>query len=437
MPHYVVNTKPQQEAMLKEVGLTLDDLIKPIPNNVRLNRELNLPESLSEFEVMAQMSEYANENIVYQTVLRGAGSYRHFIPSVVKHLSSREEFLTAYTPYQSEFSQGILQSIFEYQTMMAQLTGMDASNASVYDGATAVAEAINMTVDRRRKKALIASTLHPESIETITTYTTYLPTEVVEIPHKDGRVDLEWLKENLTDDVACVVIQHPNYLGILEDTDKVNEVIKTSKAKFIVSVNPMSLAILKDPRSYGADIAVGEAQPFGLNTALGGPYLGFMATTSENVRKLPGRIVGQTVDIEGKRAFALTLQAREQHIRREKASSSICSNQAHCALTAAMYLGAMGPEGLKEVAMQSYSKAHYLQKQLAALGFKLVFDQPFFNEFVTNCPVKYSTLFNHLEKNGILVGVPVGDDQILWCVTEVVSEKEMHHALRLIEEVCA
>lgn len=437
MPHYVVNTKPQQEAMLKEVGLTLDDLIQPIPNNVRLNRDLNLPESLSEFEVLAKMSEYANENIVYKTVLRGAGSYRHYIPSVVRHLSSREEFLTAYTPYQSEFSQGILQSIFEYQTMMAQLTGMDASNASVYDGATAVAEAINMTVDRRRKKALIASTLHPETIETITTYTTYLPTEVVEIPHQDGRVDLEWLKDHLTDDVACVVIQHPNYLGILEDTDKVNEVIKTSKAKFIVSVNPMSLAILKDPRAYGADIAVGEAQPFGLNTALGGPYLGFMATTTENVRKLPGRIVGQTVDIEGKRAFALTLQAREQHIRREKASSSICSNQAHCALTSAMYLGAMGPEGLKEVAMQSYSKAHYFQKQLAALGFKLVYNQPFFNEFVTNCPVKYATLFNHLETNGVLVGVPVGEDQVLWCVTEVVSEKEMHHALRLIEEVCA
>ena len=435
MAQYVPNTKSEQLKMLQEIGKTWDDLIAPIPQNVRLNRELDLPPGLSEFEVLAKMSGYAKENKVFSTVLRGAGAYRHLIPSVVKHLSSREEFVTAYTPYQAEFSQGILQSIFEYQTMICQLTGMDASNASVYDGASAVAEAVNMTVDRKRRKALLSANLDPQSIMTVKTYTQHLPIDVEIIPSKNGRVDVEWLKNNLSEDLACVVIQHPNYYGILEDTQAISDVTHSTKAKLIVSVNPISLALFKEPRAYGADIAVGEAQPLGLNIAFGGPYLGFMATTSEMVRKLPGRIVGQTLDLDGKRAFVLTLQAREQHIRREKASSSLCSNQAHCALTAAMYLTSMGPQGLKEVASQSYHKAHFLQKQLAALGFKLKYDQPFFHEFVTTTPVSTDVIVQHLEQHDILAGLPLGDHTMLWCVTEAVSDKEIHTVLRLLEEV--
>lgn len=435
MAQYVPNTKSEQLKMLKEIGKTWNDLLSPIPQGVRLNRELDLPPGISEFEVMAKMASYAKENKVFTTVLRGAGAYRHLIPSVVRHLSAREEFVTAYTPYQAEFSQGILQSIFEYQTMICQLTGMDASNASVYDGASAVAEAVNMTVDKKRRRALLSSNLDPQSIMTVQTYTQHLPIDVEIIPSKDGRLDLEWLKNNLSEDLACVVVQHPNYFGILEDTQAISDVVHSTKAKMIVSVNPISLAVFKEPRAYGADIAVGEAQPLGLNIAFGGPYLGFMATTSDMVRKLPGRIVGQTLDLDGKRAFVLTLQAREQHIRREKASSSLCSNQAHCALTAAMYLTSMGPQGLKDVASQCYHKAHFLQKQLAALDFKLKFDQPFFHEFVTTTPVSTDKIVQHLEQYDVLAGLPLDDHTMLWCVTEAVSEKEVHTVLRLLEEV--
>jgi glycine dehydrogenase subunit 1 len=437
MAQYVPNTKSEQLKMLEEIGKTWNDLLSPIPQSVRLNRDLDLPVGLSEFEVLAKMAAYAKENHVFSTVLRGAGAYRHLIPSVVKHLSSREEFVTAYTPYQAEFSQGILQSIFEYQTMICQLTGMDASNASVYDGASAVAEAVNMTVDRKRRRALLASTLDPQSIMTVKTYTQHLPIDVEIIPSKDGRLDLAWLKDNLSEDLACVVVQHPNYFGILEDTQAISDVVHTTKAKMVVSVNPISLAIFKEPRAYGADIAVGEAQPLGLNIAFGGPYLGFMTTTNDMVRKLPGRIVGQTLDLDGKRAFVLTLQAREQHIRREKASSSLCSNQAHCALTAAMYLTSMGPQGLKDVASQCYHKAHFLQKQLSALGFKLKYNQPFFHEFVTTTPVHTEKIVQHLEHHDILAGLPLDDHSMLWCVTEAVSEKEIHTVLRLLEEVSA
>jgi glycine dehydrogenase subunit 1 len=435
MAQYVPNTKSEQLKMLEEIGKTWNDLLKPIPQGVRLTREMDLPPGISEFEVMAKMALYAKENKVFTTVLRGAGAYRHLIPSVVRHLSAREEFVTAYTPYQAEFSQGILQSIFEYQTMICQLTGMDASNASVYDGASAVAEAVNMTVDKRRRRALLSADLDPQSIMTVQTYTQHLPIDVEIIPSKDGRLDLDWLKDNLSEDLACVVIQHPNYFGILEDTQAISDVVHSTKAKMIVSVNPISLAVFKEPRAYGADIAVGEAQPLGLNIAFGGPYLGFMATTNDMVRKLPGRIVGQTLDLDGKRAFVLTLQAREQHIRREKASSSLCSNQAHCALTAAMYLTSMGPAGLKDVASQCFHKAHFLQKQLSALDFKLKYNQPFFHEFVTTTPVSTDKIVQHLEQHDVLAGLPLDDHTMLWCVTEAVSEKEIHTVLRLLEEV--
>jgi glycine dehydrogenase subunit 1 len=379
MATYVVNTKKQQQAMLDEINQSMEALLSYIPDNVRLTRALDLPNGKSEFEALDIMKNYAKQNHVFSTVLRGAGSYVHYIPSVVKHLASREEFLSAYTPYQSEFSQGILQSIFEYQTIMANLTGMDASNASVYDGATAAAEAITMSIERKQTRILLSESLHPHTIETIKTYNQYLNHPITMIPSLEGRVNLEILKKELDDTTACFVYQHPNYYGILEDAQSIGDLLEPSKAKLIASINPISLALLKTPKSNKVDIAVGEAQPFGLSIAFGGPYLGFMATSNKLVRKLPGRIVGQSVDEDNKRAFTLTLQAREQHIRREKALSSICSNQAHCALTAAIYVSSMGPVGLKEVAQGCVNKAHYLQSELASIGFSLKFDQPFFH----------------------------------------------------------
>ncbi len=435
MATYVPNTKEQQLAMLDEINKTFEDLIAPIPSNIRLNRPLNLPNGLSEFEALDIMKDYANQNTVFKTILRGAGAYVHYIPSVVKHLSAREEFVTAYTPYQSELSQGILQSIFEYQTIMADLTGMDAANASVYDGATAVAEAITMCIERKQHKILLADSLHPETIETIKAYNQYLDHPITIIPSKDGRVDLEALEEALDDETACFVYQHPNYFGILENAEAIGELLSTSKAKLVAAVNPVSLAVLKNPKENGVDIAVGEAQPFGLAIAFGGPYLGFMATSDKLVRKLPGRIVGQTVDLEGTRAFALTLQAREQHIRREKALSSICSNQAHCALIAGMYASAMGPQGLIEVATSCYNNAHYFQEQLQSIGYDLTYQQPFFHEFVTKTPVLAKQIEKHLMKSNILSGYPIDDYHMLWCTTEVVSKKTIDEVISLLKEV--
>lgn len=435
MASYVVNTTKQQQAMLDDINTSMDALLSHIPSNVFLKRPLNLPKGLSEFEALDIMKGYAKENIVFSTILRGAGSYKHFIPSVVKHLASREEFVTAYTPYQSEFSQGILQSIFEYQTIMANLTGMDASNASVYDGATAAAEAITMCIERKQKKILLSEGLHPHTIQTIKTYNQYLNHPIVMIPSTDGRIDTDALKKELDDDTACFVYQHPNFFGILEDANTIGNILENSKAKLIASVNPISLALLKHPKDNKVDIAVGEAQPFGLSIAFGGPYLGFMATSNKLVRKLPGRIVGETVDEEGNRAFALTLQAREQHIRREKALSSICSNQAHCALTAAIYVSALGPVGLEEVAQTCLNKAHYFQQELDKIGLKLKHNQPFFHEFVTTSSISTSALEAHLAKADVLSGYPLNEHDMLWCVTEVVSKETLDKVIALVKEV--
>ncbi len=279
---------------------------------------------------------------MFPTIFRGAGAYRHYIPAMVKSVISKEDLQTAYTPYQAEISQGILQSIFEYQTMICELTGMDASNASVYDGATAAAEGVAMCRERKRKKAWISAAVHPGVLETVKTYCFGNEMEVEVIPEKDGVTDLAFLETHLDEETACVYIQHPNYYGNLEPAGEIGEIVHKAGAKFIMGVNPISLGILKTPREYGADVAVGEGQPMGLPLAFGGPYLGFMACVAAMTRKLPGRIVGQTADGNGKIGYVLTLQAREQHIRREKASSNICSNQALCALAVGIYLAAMG-----------------------------------------------------------------------------------------------
>lgn len=437
MSDYIPNTKKTQQAMLESIGLhDFDELFASIPNSVKL-KELNLPSGLSEMEVQRKLAALANTNTIYPTVFRGAGAYRHYIPSIVKSVLSKEEFLTAYTPYQAEISQGVLQSIFEFQTMICELCGMDVANASVYDGANAAAEAVNMCVERKRQKIYVAATVDPKILQTIQTYSWAKNREVNVIPESDGVCDLEALKASLNEESACVVLQQPNFYGLLEDCQKAGEIIHEAGAKMILSCNPIALSILPTPKEVGADIAVGEGQPLGMSLAFGGPYLGFMCTQMNMARKLPGRIVGETVDVDGKRAFVLTLQAREQHIRREKASSNICSNQAYCALNAAIYLAVMGEEGLKQVATLCTSKAHYLKKVLSEAGLKPVHDREFFHEFVMESPISNEKIFEKCKANGILAGAPINDHQTLWCATEMNTKEEMDACASLIKEVLA
>ncbi len=433
MGTYVPNTLEQQEAMLAAVGAkSFQDFYAGVPQAM-LVESLRLPEGLSELEVRQKVSAMAAKNRVYGTVLRGAGAYRHFIPAVVKSVVSREELVTAYTPYQAEISQGILQSIFEYQTMICALTGMEVSNASVYDGATAAAEAIAMCRDRKRNKAYVSACADPNTIQTMQTYCFGSGMALEILPEKDGRTDLEAVK-NLGPDAACVYIQQPNYYGNMEDAKAIGGAAHAAGAKYIMGCNPIALAVMETPAACGADVAVGEAQPLGLDIAFGGPYLGYMAATKAMFRKLPGRIVGQTRDVDGNVGYVLTLTAREQHIRREKASSNICSNQALCAFTAGVYMSAMGSEGLRQAAVNSMSKARYFAGELEKIGLKRVHGGEFFHEFATACANPENVL-QALDENNILGGLPIGDGTILWCVTELVSKDELYRAAAIIKEV--
>ena len=434
MGSYISNTPEQQQEMLRVIGASdVESLFAHIPQQVR-TEELNIPEGLSELEVRQKVTAMAGKNRIYPTVLRGAGAYRHYIPSVVKRLATREEFVTAYTPYQPEVSQGLLQSIFEFQTMICALTGMDVANASVYDGGTAAAEAVAMCRERKRTRAYVSACADPQVIQTIRTYCFGSGTPVELIPEKEGRTDLEALKELLDQESACVYLQQPNYYGNLEDARAVGEVAHAAGAKFIMGVNPIACAMMESPATCGADVAVGEGQPLGLELSFGGPYLGFMAATKAMMRKLPGRIVGQTHDEQGRTGYVLTLTAREQHIRREKASSNICSNQALCAFTAGAYLSAMGPEGMARVAGLCMSKAHYFAGELEKIGLKRIHSGEYFHEFVTACPNREQVL-QALDRAGILGGLPV-EGGLLWCVTEVVGREELDRAVSVIKEVC-
>lgn len=423
--------------MLQEAGYrSFEELFACIPEEVRLKEPLNLPSGCSEMEVSRKMEELAEKNVVYSSIFRGAGAYHHYIPSIVRSVTSKEEFVTSYTPYQAELSQGILQSIFEYQTMMCELTGMDVANASHYDGATAAAEAIPMCRDRKRHKACVSAAVHPEMLEVLKTYCYGSDTDLVIVPARQGMTDPDALAEALQDpEIACFLMQQPNFYGCIEDAEAIGTMVHEAGAKFVMSVNPMTLAVLKTPGECGADICIGDGQPLGMPLSFGGPYLGFMATTKKLMRKLPGRIVGETVDARGDRAFVLTLQAREQHIRRDKASSNICSNQALCALTAAVYLAAMGPDGLREAASQCVSKAHYLQKRLHEAGLQPVFPQEFFHEFVTDCAGKQQDILSALADAGILGGLPLEDDRILWCATERNRKEEMDRVAAIVAAV--
>lgn len=436
MGNYIPGTKQEQKEMLAEIGFgSMEELFGHIPDEVKVKGGLKIPEGMSELEVRKKVTQMAEKNKVFPVIFRGAGAYRHFIPSVVKSVISKENLLTAYTPYQAEISQGILQSIFEYQTMICELTGMDTSNASVYDGATAAAEGIAMCRERKRKKALISETTDPKVLETVKTYCFGNGMDLVMIPSKDGLTDVDALCELIDDTTACVYIQHPNYYGSLEDAQAIGEIVHEAGAKYIMGVNPISLGIIKTPKEYGADVAVGEGQNLGLPLAFGGPYVGFMACVSAMTRKLPGRIVGQTTDHNGKVGYVLTLQAREQHIRREKASSNICSNQALCALAVGVYLASVGGEGLKNVATQCTSKAHYMAKELEKTGYQIENKGEYFHEFVTVSDVPSEKVLNALEQEGILGGYPLDEHRILWCCTEMNSKEDIDRAVAIIKEV--
>lgn len=436
MGSYVVSTREEQEQMLKTMGYTgFQDLFSGIPEEIKLNRDLNIPPGCSEMEVLRRMEELANENKVFRHIFRGAGAYHHYIPSAVNQISQKEEFLTAYTPYQAEISQGILQSIFEYQTMICELTGMDVSNASVYDGATAAAEAAAMCRDRKRTKIVVSAAVNPQVIRTIQTYCFGNGSEVLIVPEKSGETDLQALEAAMTEDACCFYVQQPNYYGILENYGDIEKIVHKSGAMLIMGCNPIALAVLKTPGEYGADVAVGDGQPLGLPLGFGGPYQGFMTVRSSMARKLPGRIVGETTDEKGNRAFVLTLQAREQHIRREKAGSNICSNQALCTLRAAIYMAVMGSRGMEEAARQCTAKAHYLQQELEKTGYELKYQKPFFHEFITRTPVPAEKALNYLEQQGILGGLPLSDREILWCTTEMNTRAEMDKLTAFLKEV--
>ncbi|QZY53603.1 aminomethyl-transferring glycine dehydrogenase subunit GcvPA [Crassaminicella profunda] len=446
MHRYIPNTESDKKLMLDSMGVkSIEDLFEDIPKELRLNRELNLGTGLSETEIISHMNRLTKKNRSTNELISflGAGAYDHYIPAIIKHIASRSEFFTAYTPYQPEISQGTLRVIFEYQTMIANLTGMDLSNASMYDGPTACVEAGMMAcANTRRKSVVISKTVHPEVRKVMHTYMKFRDMEVVEVDMADGVTDIEKLKSMVNKNTAGVIIQNPNFFGIIEDLTEIEKITHANKGMFITYVDPISLGILKSPGELGVDIVVGEGQSLGNGLNFGGPYLGFMATKSKLARKMPGRIVGQSVDADGKRAFVLTLQAREQHIRRFKATSNICSNQGLNALIATVYLTTMGKKGLKEVAQRCVQKSHYALKEMTKGGkFNILFNQPFFKEFVVTSPIDSKDINKHLLNNGIMGGYEINKDYpelengLMFAVTEKRTKMEIDKFLSALEVV--
>lgn len=447
MSGYVVNTPSEQEDMLKNIGIeSIERLFEPIPKEVRLKRKMNLPSPLSEMELRKHMDAVSkrNANLHDNICFLGAGAYDHYIPSVIDTIISRQEYYTAYTPYQAEISQGTLQGIFEYQTMICQLTGMEVANASIYDGATALAEgAIMAAKATRRDEILVAKTTNPENREVLHTYSSNRGIKVKEFGYQKGRSDISEMQKMINDKTAAVIIQSPNFFGVIEKVKEIGEYVKKNKSLLIISTDPISLALLKSPGELGADIVVGEGQCLGNPLSFGGPYLGFFATTKKYLRQMPGRIVGETVDVSGKRGYCLTMQTREQHIRREKATSNICSNQALNALTATIYLSLLGKQGLKEIAELSLQKAHYTHSQLVKnTGVEEEFSLPFFKEFVVKVPVSLDELNSQLLECGIIGGYNLEKDypelKNCWliAVTEKRSKEDIDLLVRKVGEFC-
>ncbi len=434
---YIQNTKRETDEMLKTIGVkSISDLFASIPDDVKMKGDLNLPEPLSEMEMLEEVNRLAakNKGADHYVSFLGAGAYNHFIPSMIDAVSARGEFLTAYTPYQAESSQGVLQVIFEFQTMIAELCGMDISQASLYDGATAVCEAVFLAraYAKKRSTVLVSEGLHPETIQTLDTYFANAGLEIKKVPLEGGVTSESRLKEMMSEDVICFAFQSPNFFGCIEDGPAFAKAAHDAGAYLISSVNPISLGLLKPPGEYGADIACGEGQPLGMPLYYGGPYLGFIAAKEEFVRKMPGRIAGATTDEDGTRGFVLTYQTREQHIRREKATSNICTNQALCALRASVYLALMGREGLPLLADLCLQKAHYAAQKIAALkGWSLKYDAPFFNEFAVTCPAPAAKVVETLMAKNILAGFDCGrffegeKDTLLVAVTEKISKEQI------------
>jgi len=446
MHRYIPNTDTDAKKMLEAIGVSsMEDLFKDIPKELQLGRELNIEGPYSEMEIVRHMNNLSGKNKSTDDLVcfLGAGAYDHYIPSLIKHIAGRSEFFTAYTPYQPEISQGTLQAIFEYQTMICNLTGMDVTNASMYDGATACGEAAVMAADAtRRNTVVVSATVHPEVRKVLKSYLKLRDIDLVEVDMADGVTDIDKLKSVVGKDTAGVIIQNPNFFGIIEDMTEVEKITHENKGLLINYVDPISLGILKSPGELGADIVVGEGQSLGNSLNFGGPYLGFFATTSKLIRKMPGRIIGQSEDVDGKRAFVLTLQAREQHIRRYKATSNICSNQGLVALMASIYLTTLGKKGIREVAIQSTQKAHYALNEITKSGkFKPLFDKPFFKEFAVTSSLNSSKVNEELLKNNILGGFELKgeysqlDNGLLLCVTEKRTKEEIDKLAKVMEVI--
>jgi glycine dehydrogenase subunit 1 len=435
---YTFNTPEDIRAMLAAIGAgSIDELFAQIPPSMRLNRPLQLPPAMSELELTQHLQSLAtkNGNGGPKVCFLGGGSYDHFIPAVVDSLASRGEFYTSYTPYQPEVSQGNLQAMFEYQTMICELTGMDVSNASLYDGGSAAAEAVllAMSATKRPRKVVVAASVHPEYRQVIATYFEAIDAQLVTVGATNGVVNMADLIAAIDDETACVLIQSPNFFGCVEDVAAIAKVAHERGALLAVAIDPISLGLLKRPGDLGADVVFAEGQSLGTPMQYGGPYLGIMACREQFVRRMPGRIAGQTVDRRGKRCWVLTLQTREQHIRREKATSNICTNQGLFALRAAIYLSTLGPQGLRETAELCLRKSHYAAQQISAdERFLLPFQQPFFKEFVVrDSKRRVAELLDDAKESGFLAGIPLGrwypelDDCFLVAVTEKRTKREL------------
>lgn len=443
---YLPATPEEEKLILDRLGLkTADEVFKYIPDSIRLKKNIGLEPPKSELEVV-RILKYLSErnlNAGNTPLFMGAGIYDHYIPSTVRFAMSRSEFYTAYTPYQPEISQGTLQVIFEYQTMICELTGMDISNASLYDGASAAAEAALLATDStRRKQIVVSETVHPETRTVLSTFLKHQNVELITVPMNDGVTDIEAIRSAVSTKTAAVLIQSPNFLGYLEEIEEVEKLIHKEGGLLILSVDPISLGLFKSPGEWGADIVVGEGQSLGNSMSFGGPSLGFIACIKSLIRKMPGRIVGQTKDVEGNRGFVSTLQTREQHIRREKATSNICSNQALNALAASVYLTTMGKQGLQEVARQCYDKAHYAASAITASGkYNLAYERPFFKEFPIIGTIPNEHIQNTLLQNGIIGGYSLNkhypglENGLLYCVTEKRTKEEIDNLIQILEEL--
>lgn len=429
---YVYNTPDDQREMLEAIGVnSIEQLFESIPEPIRLDRPLDLPPAYHEMQLTQHVTELASKNLHSgnSTCFLGGGAYDHFIPAVVDHLASRGEFYTSYTPYQPEVSQGNLQAMFEYQTLICQLTGMDVSNASLYDGGSSTVEAVLMAMaaTRREGKVVLSSAVHPEYRHVVQTYLHNQSTEIIEAGTEDGVTDYDQLEQSIDEETACVVIQHPNFFGCLEDVERIAEAAHQAGAVLVQVFDPISLGLLKNPGALGADIAVAEGQCLGNPMVYGGPYLGILACREKFVRRMPGRIAGETVSHGDRRCWVLTLQTREQHIRREKATSNICTNQGLFALRSTIYLSLLGPQGLREVAESCTRKAHYASSCLDSLErVSPAFASPFFKEFVVrDHQGEVAELMSEAQANGVLAGVPLGGwyPELSDCFLVAVTEK--------------